>query len=152
MRIAVYVMLLISAAAIAAEDPAVVETAKRTGWDINSVKEFYLKGCDSGRPNEQNICATYGFVEVDMQLNRTYSQLMSELKTKSSKSKLRDTQRVWVTFRDKACEFEADGYKGGRDYPTVVAGCKSGYTEIRIKQLKQFIGCDFNYGCPGVIE
>jgi hypothetical protein len=52
MRLFPLLILGISTACFADEDPAVLETAKRMNWTVDSVKQHYLTGCDSGKPSE----------------------------------------------------------------------------------------------------
>jgi len=140
---------LVHAFAIAGEDPALAETARRLQMPVEVVKQHYQAGCDSGRPSEQFICASYGLTVEEMALERVYGTLVSELKDKGSVAKLESAQKAWSVFRDAACDFEADGYSRGRDLDTVVAGCKASYTKARSGHLKTFLGCGEQYGCPG---
>jgi uncharacterized protein YecT (DUF1311 family) len=135
--------------AFAADDPVLVETAKRLRMPLEVVREHHLTGCESGNPNEQHICGSYGFTKEDLELNRIYATLVSELKDKESRTKLAAAQLAWIRFRDRACEFEADGYSRSRDMYSVVANCKATYTKARSDQLKAFVGCGELYGCPG---
>jgi uncharacterized protein YecT (DUF1311 family) len=135
--------------ALATEDPALVETAKRLRMPIEGVTQHYHTGCDSGRPNEQFICGSYDLTVEEMALDRVYGMLVSELKDRESVAKLSSAQEAWSVFRDAACLFEADGYSQSHDLNTVVAGCKATYTKARSEQLKTFLGCGEQYGCPG---
>lgn len=149
MRRIVSLLCLVHGVALASEDAALIETAARLRMPIEVVKQHYLSGCDSGRPNEQFICGSYGLIKEDLELNRIYGVLASELKDKESLSKLASAQRAWIAFRDKACIFEADGYSQSRDLGSVLASCKATYTKARSEQLKAFLGCGELYGCPG---
>nr|WP_314860868.1 lysozyme inhibitor LprI family protein [uncultured Undibacterium sp.] len=149
-RLILLAFLFVSTTCLADEDPAVVETAKRMNWSIETVRALHITGCASGRPNEMAICGAYRFVQADMKLNQVYTSLLSELGTKVAKEKLIAAQRSWVAYRDKACYFEADGYKNSRDLSAVVFSCKAEYTTERMMKLERFIGCDGGYGCPGV--
>lgn len=140
---------LVPVFAIAGEDPALAETAKRLQMPIDIVKQHYQTGCDSGRPNEQFICASYDLAVEEMALDRVYGVLVSELKDKESVAKLESAQKAWSAFRNAACDFEADGYSLGRDLDTVVVSCKATYTKDRSEHLKEFLGCGEQYGCPG---
>lgn len=143
-------LLFASSSAFADDVPSVIETAKRMKWDIAQVREFYQGGCESGRPTEMTICATHSFVAADMELNHVYAQLLSELKVKDAKYKLKAAQQSWVKFRDASCAFEADGYsRRSRDFQAVLMSCMAIRTDERIKQLKLFTGCGEAYGCPG---
>ena len=149
MRSIISLLCLVHGFVLASEDPALMETAKRLHMPIEVVRPHHLSGCDSGRPNEQFICGNYGLIKEDLELNRVYGVLKSELKDKESLSKLASAQRAWIAFRDEACLFEADGYSQSRDLGSVMASCKAEYTKARSERLKVFLGCGELYGCPG---
>jgi uncharacterized protein YecT (DUF1311 family) len=143
-------LLLIATASLAADDPAIAETARRMHWDLAVVKEFYLSGCDSGKPREQAICGAYALVQADMKLNDLYVRLGAQLASPRARHELVAAQRAWIAYRDKTCAFEADGYRNGQDFSGVVMSCKARHTEQRTAHLAQFLDCGDSYGCPGV--
>jgi uncharacterized protein YecT (DUF1311 family) len=55
-------------------------------------------------------CAESRALEADIEMNRLYATQMARLRA-SSKGSLRESQRAWLTFRDKACYYES-GLKG----------------------------------------
>ncbi|MET3601607.1 lysozyme inhibitor LprI family protein [Martelella mangrovi] len=71
----------------------------------------------------------------DSWLNRTYRKLLARAKAADAEAaddprangeaaeSLRDMQRVWITFRDATCEYEANQYQGGTIAGPVYAGC-----------------------------
>lgn len=149
MRKFVPLLCLVHGLALAAEDPALVETARRLQMPMDVVKQHFLSGCESGNPNEQFICGSYGLVAADLELDRIQGALVSELEDKSALAKLAAAQEAWRDFRDKACLFESDGYSQSRDLGSVSASCKATYTRARSAQLKAFLGCGELHGCPG---
>jgi uncharacterized protein YecT (DUF1311 family) len=116
---------------------------------IEIVQPHHQSGCDSGRPNEQFICASYDLTVAEIELDRVHGMLVSELQDTESVAKLASAQKAWNAFKDAACIFDADGYSRSRDLDTVVAGCKAAYTRARSEDLKKFLGCGERYGCPG---
>jgi uncharacterized protein YecT (DUF1311 family) len=116
---------------------------------IAVVKQLYLTGCDSGKPNEQFVCGSYGLTVEEMALDRVYGMLLSKLQDKESVTRLASAQEAWIVFRDAACTFETDGYSRSSDLNTVVASCKTTYTKARSERLKSLLGCGEQYGCPG---
>lgn len=132
------------------DDQAILETARRMNWSVDTVKQHYLTGCESGRPSEMAVCGAYHFVQADLKLNEVYSRVLFELGTKTAQSKLVSSQRTWKTFVDNTCSFETDGYKKSRDLSAVAFSCRATYTNERIKHLEEFLDCDRKYGCPGV--
>ena len=48
---------------------------------------------------------------------------------------LKEAQRAWITFRDKACAAEGYAMKGGSAEPLLVYGCMARVTEERASHL-----------------
>lgn len=82
-----------------------------------------------------NRCALYRYQQADAELNRIWQELESSY---GAMSQLREAQRVWIQFRDLACEAEADAVLGGSLYPMVHSGCMERQTLRRIEDLRQF--------------
>lgn len=92
-----------------------------------------------------NQCAYQEWEAADAELNDVYGQAMSLLKTwdtdlpddeKGGAQALKDAQRAWITFRDKACEAEGFAMKGGSAEPLLVYGCMRQLTEERVGHLR----------------
>jgi uncharacterized protein YecT (DUF1311 family) len=96
---------------------------------------------------EINACASEQFKHADDELNRLYKEKMTALETKESKDRLRDSQRAWVSFRDKACSYESDQFSGGSIWPLMHFGCMERHTQKRIDDLKGYLACTEN-DCP----
>jgi len=141
--------LLAHGLCLADEEPAVIETARRLRMPVDVVEALAHVGCESGRPNEQFICASVDLTDADLELDRILGVLVSELKDQASRDKLAASQAAWIVFRDQACVFEADGYSRSPDLGTVMAGCKATHARQRSESLQTFIGCGERYGCPG---
>jgi uncharacterized protein YecT (DUF1311 family) len=91
-----------------------------------------------------NQCAYAEWAAADATLNAAYAGAMDLLKTwdadlpddeKGGAEALREAQRAWITFRDKACEAEGFAMKGGSAEPLLVYGCMRQLTEDRTAQL-----------------
>ncbi|MFM7334121.1 MAG: lysozyme inhibitor LprI family protein [Tabrizicola sp.] len=92
-----------------------------------------------------NACAYRDWEEADGRLNAvykqvvaTYTQMDADLPKElgSGVETLRQAQRAWVTFRDKACEAEGFAMRGGSAEPLLVYGCMRVLTEERIGHLQ----------------
>jgi uncharacterized protein YecT (DUF1311 family) len=94
-----------------------------------------------------NDCAQDKFKHADGELNRLYKEKMAALETKESKDRLRDSQRAWVTFRDKACSYESDQFSDGSIWGLMHFNCMEQQTNKRIEDLKRYIACVEN-DCP----
>lgn len=96
---------------------------------------------------EINYCAAKQYKLADDELNRLFKEKMAALETKESKDRLRDAQRAWVLFRDKACSYEADQFSGGSIWPLMQNNCMERQTQKRITDLKDYLACTAN-DCP----
>jgi len=94
--------------------------------------------------SELNQCAYEAWEVSDAHLNDAYKDAMALLKEwdaalpadeRGGADALREAQRAWVTFRDKACEAEGYAMKGGSAEPLLVYGCMYQLTDDRTRQL-----------------
>ena len=97
---------------------------------------------------EMTVCAQRGFEEADAELNAVYREAMAEMRQldqnlpdyqKGAADTLRDAQRAWIPFRDKACESYGFLARGGTMEPQLVASCLATMTRTRIEDLKELI-------------
>jgi len=91
-----------------------------------------------------NHCASERLQVADRELNAAYDKArvyMRELDSASTAGMkgaaiaLRDAQRAWIAYRDKACELDGFRFRGGSMEPLVVASCKTRLTRQRTKEL-----------------
>jgi uncharacterized protein YecT (DUF1311 family) len=91
-----------------------------------------------------NQCAYADWEAADADLNAAYKRAMALLQDwdaglpaaeKGGAEALKDAQRAWITFRDKACEAEGYAMKGGSAEPLLVYGCMRQLTLDRTGQL-----------------
>ena len=94
---------------------------------------------------ELNQCAYADWEAADADLNRVYKEVVALYRQLdedmppeygSAYETLRDGQRAWVAFRDKACEAEGFTMRGGSAEPLVVYGCMRLLTQERIGHLE----------------
>lgn len=94
--------------------------------------------------SDLNQCAYQDWEAADADLNAAYQRAMALLqdwddslpkRERGGATALRDAQRAWITFRDKACEAEGYAMKGGSAEPLLVYGCKRLLTEERTAHL-----------------
>jgi uncharacterized protein YecT (DUF1311 family) len=93
---------------------------------------------------ELNQCAYDDWEAADADLNAAYQAAMDLLHSwdadlpedeKGGAQALKEAQRAWITFRDKACAAEGYAMKGGSAEPLLVYGCMRQLTEDRTGQL-----------------
>jgi uncharacterized protein YecT (DUF1311 family) len=100
-----------------------------------------------GNQTQLNFCAAADYYEVDLELNRIYSEQMRRL-SEPNRSRLREAQKAWIEFRDKACLYEAGPREeSGSIWPLSHFGCLTAHTRQRMEDLKGYLSCTQD-GCP----
>jgi uncharacterized protein YecT (DUF1311 family) len=82
-------------------------------------------------------CENQRYQDANSKLQAVYSQLMSSLPAER-KGKLRESERAWMTFRDKNADFNASAAQGGTLEPVLRVGALADTTEERLKELSRF--------------
>lgn len=83
---------------------------------------------------EMQYCSSHSYDEADKEMNDLYQQQMHTLTTEKSKQRLRDSQRAWLVFRDKACLYEV-GDESGTIFSQEMNACLEAHTKQRIEDL-----------------
>lgn len=106
-------------------------------------------GCENAvTQTEMSQCAYSEWEAADAELNAAYKRAMTLLKgwdadlpdrEKGGAEALKEAQRAWIIFRDKACEVEGYAMKGGSGEPLLVYGCMRQLTEDRSAQLNGLV-------------
>jgi uncharacterized protein YecT (DUF1311 family) len=88
------------------------------------------------------------FHAADRALNATYARLLAEAST-GGRTRLRDSQRAWMRFRDADCLAEL-GPRQGSVCPLLMNQCMTALTRERTKALKARLKCGEGvFGCGG---
>lgn len=91
-----------------------------------------------------NHCAHADWQVADADLNQAYAAAMDLMRQwdeglpaeeQGGAAALKEAQRAWITFRDKACAAEGYAMKGGSAEPLLVYGCMARVTEERASHL-----------------
>ncbi|MEE2943664.1 MAG: lysozyme inhibitor LprI family protein [Pseudomonadota bacterium] len=94
-----------------------------------------------------NQCAHASYLLADEELNRAYKLAVAQAREMDeylqegevpAVTMLRDAQRAWITFRDKACEVDSLVVRGGSMQPLIYAGCLEQQTRARTESLLAF--------------
>ncbi len=94
-----------------------------------------------------NACARQDWEEADARLNEVWRQVMARIKVVDATESdgkvpisqlLREAQRAWIEFRDKACLAESAPMRGGSAEPLLFWGCMAAMTRDRTDQLEAF--------------
>lgn len=101
-----------------------------------------------GSQSQMNGCAAERLQVADAQMNQLYKQKLQSLNPKNQ-DLLRQSQRAWITYRDKACLYEAGprGAESGSIWPMQDMLCRVDLTRQRNEKLKQYVQCTEG-GCP----
>ena len=85
-----------------------------------------------------NICITNLAAQTDTKIGRIYGQYMKKLDNEQ-RLKLKESQILWIKFKEKDCAFEASSVKGGSMYSSVLGMCLIDRTEKRISELQNML-------------
>lgn len=105
------------------------------------------QGYDCANATSQSVlngCAGQAFDVADAELNDAYEGAMAaagvvdEDGARGLQGALREAQRLWIPFRDAACEAEAAIYEGGSMQPMVRYDCLERVTYARAQDLLSF--------------
>lgn len=93
---------------------------------------------------EMTACTERAYQEADRALNAAYRRAMAmarrlEVANGGAASDiLRDAQRAWIPFRDKACAAEAQAALGGSIMGQLTLECLTRLTRVRTGDLQRF--------------
>ncbi len=104
--------------------------------------------CDNAMTQQaMNHCAHQAYALADEELNLAYKLAMSQAKAQDeyiengdtpAATMLRDAQRAWIDFRDKACALESTIARGGSLQPLLYSSCLERETRQRTEALRYF--------------
>lgn len=96
------------------------------------------------------FCAGKDYEAADTELNRIYARVRAEAKNfdasagpynnQSAADLLLEAQRAWITFRDKACDYETSLWQGGTGASMASLLCLARLTRERTKDLRDTLG------------
>ena len=100
---------------------------------------------DPQTQTEMTICAGLDYKAADAELNQAYKAAIRSMKEMDAglparlagaEKALREAQRAWIPYRDKACK--AHGYmaRGGTMESMIVGQCLADLTRKRTQELK----------------
>lgn len=100
---------------------------------------------DCGDYNTQaqmNECAAREYKAIDKKLNAGYKKALGKIKSREMYENFRDSQRVWIKYRDSNCDFAADMYKGGSMEQFVYYNCMERLTDDRYEEISDLFRKD----------
>lgn len=103
--------------------------------------------CDNATVQmELTYCAEKEWEAADKTLNTAYSAAMKAMRAmdadlpadlKGAAEALKEAQRAWIPYRDKACAAAGFLARGGSMEPMLIYSCLAELTEQRTQQLEQ---------------
>ncbi|MFO1415392.1 MAG: lysozyme inhibitor LprI family protein [Burkholderiales bacterium] len=91
---------------------------------------------------EMNQCSGRANAAADTALNAAYGKLMAKMGP-GDRDLLVAAERAWLAWRDRECDFEAQGLggyeKSGTGYSLEWSQCRLGLTKARITQLQGYL-------------
>ncbi|MDC0738192.1 lysozyme inhibitor LprI family protein [Cognatishimia sp. SS12] len=96
---------------------------------------------------EMNYCAHLAYQAADEDLNHAYKLAIQQARAQDqylaegeipAEEMLRDAQRAWIPFRDKACALESTMARGGTMAPLLFSSCLERETRNRTESLRYF--------------
>lgn len=103
--------------------------------------------CDAPQVQmEMTYCAELAWQAADKDLNAAYAKAIAAMRRidaglpedmKGAVETLREAQRAWVAYRDKACAAYGFLARGGTMEPMLVYGCYADLTTNRTGELEQ---------------
>lgn len=98
---------------------------------------------------EMTYCAEQDWKAADADLNAAYGAARDMMRgidadlpvsERGAEQNLKEAQRAWITFRDKACAAEGYTMHSGSAEPMVVYGCMANLTAERARGLWSLTG------------
>jgi uncharacterized protein YecT (DUF1311 family) len=111
---------------------------------VSARDSFYpTQDCNSAtNQRDINQCAQANFESADRALNDVYHRVMDELPDQGAKDQLRDSERAWISFRDRECSRQVGPREGGGSiWPMNLANCLEEKTAGRIRELRHSVDC-----------
>ena len=100
-----------------------------------AAQDWDCKNYDTLPQQGINFCLAQDNARADAELNDAYQQALAS-NGQAVGTLLRDAQRLWIPYRDAACEVEAEFMRGGSGEPMLRLGCLIRLTEARTEELR----------------
>jgi uncharacterized protein YecT (DUF1311 family) len=122
---------------------AVMMTLSATSVQAKDARLYAVKNCGKFTVQmDLNKCAEDNYQSADKALNKIYQALMADQDDAPSKQRLKQSERAWIVYRDRECDFEVGPQEtGGSIWPSEMSGCLEELTARRIRELKQAQDC-----------
>ena len=131
--------LIVSLAVIGANSGTVFAELKQDSVAIPNYIAQRQPNCSNPQINvEYKECARLRYQAADRRLNDVYRQLVAKL-NRQQRSVLYQEQIKWIKSRDKNCESEVYGNRGGTGYQGFLNECLERKTRQRTAELENYL-------------
>lgn len=109
----------------------------------------FAADCDKAETQlELNQCTSELYKEADKKLNQVYQEVLKRTSEKQT-NLLKNSQNLWIKYRNIDCKFQSFKSQGGSVYPMVMISCLIQKTKDRTKELKAMLECpEGDATCP----
>lgn len=101
--------------------------------------------CDDPEPKYVAICSRLEADEADRILNQTYQSLLAA-SSDEERALLVESERAWVTYKEKLCRYVGLGRKGGSMQGMVISTCLRDMANDQNKILQWQLECPHSAG------
>ena len=131
--------LIVSLAVIGANSGTVFAELKQDSVAIPNYIAQRQRNCSNPQSNvEYKECARLRYQAADRRLNDVYRQLVAKL-NRQQRSVLYQEQIKWIKSRDKNCQSEVYGNRGGTGYQGFLNECLERKTRQRTAELENYL-------------
>ena len=103
------------------------------------ISSLSFADCDRNmNQTDLNMCTAQEYKKADQKLNKLYQAYTTKLGS-AERKQFTAIQKSWVNYKDKDCQYTAQGYNGGSIYPTILNTCLTEKTEDRIDDLENYL-------------
>lgn len=99
-----------------------------------------LNPCEGSTTRDVEQCLAAEFARADAVLNRYYAAAVGRLTKKramTALTKLRASERAWITYRDAECAAVYEWWKEGTIHGAMALGCQTRVTKARTMAVWQ---------------
>lgn len=133
--------LIVSLVVVGANSSTVFAQLKQDSVAIQNYIAQRQPDCNNLQ-NKSNIeilkCIRLRYEAADKRLNQVYQQLVAKL-NRRERSVLYQEQIKWIKSRDKNCELEVYGNRGGSGYRGFLNDCLERKTKQRTAELENYL-------------
>ena len=131
--------LIVSLAVVGSNSGSVFAELKQDSIAIPNQIAQRQRNCSNPLSNvEYKECIRLRYEAADKRLNQVYQQLIPKLSRKE-RSVLYQQQIKWINSRDKSCESEVYGNRGGSGYRGFLNECLERKTKQRTAELENYL-------------